>query len=80
VTDRFLTGTNVAIAESLKRFAAGRGHSLLELAMSWLAQQPQVASVIAGATSPDQIRANANAVTWRLTPAELAEIDRLAPP
>jgi aryl-alcohol dehydrogenase-like predicted oxidoreductase len=79
VTDRFLSGRNVAIAEALKSFAAGRGHSLLELAMSWLAGQPQVASIIAGATSPDQIRANAGAVNWRLTAAELAEIDRLAP-
>ena len=78
-TDRFLVEKNVAIAESLKAFAAERGHTLLELAMSWLAQQPQVASIIAGATSAEQIRTNAAAVRWQLTPADLAEIDRLAP-
>ena len=79
VTDRFLVEKNVAIAESLKTFAAERGHTLLELAMSWLAQQPQVASIIAGATSAEQIRTNAAAVRWQLTAADLAEIDRLAP-
>ena len=77
--DRFLTERNVATAEALQRFAAERGHTLLELAMSWLAQQPQVASIIAGATTPDQIRANAAAVDWRPTLDELAAIDRLSP-
>jgi len=77
--DRFLTDSNVAAAEALQRFAAERGHTLLQLAMSWLAQQPPVASIIAGATTPEQIRANAAAVNWRLTEEELAAIDRLAP-
>jgi aryl-alcohol dehydrogenase-like predicted oxidoreductase len=79
VTERFLVDRNVAIADALNAFAAPRGHNLLELAMSWLAQRPQVASIIAGATSAAQIRSNATAVRWRLTPAELSEIDRLAP-
>src|SRR5262245_34992346 len=78
-TARFTTPKNVATAEALQAFAARRGHTLLELAMSWLTAYPAVASVIAGATSPDQVRANAAAVNWRLTPADLAEIDRLAP-
>ncbi len=78
-TSRFTTEKNVRIAEALKAFAASRGHTLLELAMSWLAARPPVASVIAGATSPEQVRANAAAVNWTLTPQELAEIDRLAP-
>ena len=77
-TARFTTGKNVQITETLKAFAASRRHTLLELAFSWLAARSQVASVIAGATSPEQIRANAAAVSWRLTPEELAEIDRLA--
>ena len=77
-TSRFTSERNVRIAEALKAFAESRGHTLLDLAMSWLASRPQVASVIAGATSAEQVRANAAAVGWGLTPAELAEIDRLA--
>ena len=76
-TSRFTTDRNVGIAEALKLFAERRGHTLLELAFSWLATRPRVASVIAGATSPEQIRANAAAVNWSLTTEELAEIDRL---
>ena len=79
-TARFTTERNVRIAEALKAFAAARGHTLLELAISWLATRPLVASVIAGATAPEQVRANAAAVNWYLTQEELAEIDRLAPP
>ena len=78
-TSRFRTEKNVRVAESLKAFAAARGHTLLELAMSWLATRPRVASVIAGATSPEQVRANAAAANWSLTQEELAEISRLAP-
>ena len=75
-TSRFTTDKNVRIAEALKAFAAARHHTLLELAFSWLASWPQVASVIAGATSPEQVRANAAAVNWTLTKEDLAEIDR----
>ena len=53
--------------------------TLLEAAFSWLASHPSVASVIAGATRPEQVEANVDAVGWRLTPEELAEIDRLSP-
>ena len=63
--------------EALIAFAERRGHTILELAMSWLASRKPVASVIAGATSPEQVRANASAAGWTLTPAELAEIDRI---
>ena len=63
--------------ERLIRFAEGRGHSLLELAFSWLAAEPAVASVIAGAVSPEQVRANAAAPVWKLSSEELREIDRL---
>jgi len=80
LADRFLTETNWQIAEQLADFAATRGKSLLELAFSWLACRPQVASVIAGATKPEQIEANVKAADWVLTPAEMAEIDRIAPP
>jgi aryl-alcohol dehydrogenase-like predicted oxidoreductase len=63
--------------EALIGFAESRGHTILELAMSWLLARPVVASVIAGATSPEQVRANAAATGWRLTAADLAEIDSL---
>jgi aryl-alcohol dehydrogenase-like predicted oxidoreductase len=76
---RFLSEDKVARAEALQRFAEARGHSLLELAFSWLAAQRPIASVIAGATTDEQVRANAAAVGWKLSTDELAEIDRLAP-
>jgi aryl-alcohol dehydrogenase-like predicted oxidoreductase len=78
-SSRFLNDKKLAIVEELIQFAESRGHSLLELAFSWLLSHPPVASVIAGATSPEQVRANVKAAGWRLTPADLAEIDKLAP-
>jgi aryl-alcohol dehydrogenase-like predicted oxidoreductase len=60
--------------EALERFADERGHTLLELAIGALASRPEVASVIAGATSPEQVRANAAAGAWQLTPEELAAL------
>jgi aryl-alcohol dehydrogenase-like predicted oxidoreductase len=75
------TDRNWAVVESLRSFAESHGHSLLELALSWLASQPAIGPVIAGATSADQVRSNAAAATaWRLTDDELAEVDRLAAP
>jgi|SRR5688572_5580648 len=76
-TSRFTTDKNVQVAEALKAFATARHHTLLELAFSWLASRPQVVSVIAGATSPEQVMANAAAVNWSLTKEDFAEIDRL---
>jgi aryl-alcohol dehydrogenase-like predicted oxidoreductase len=78
--DGFLNDKNLATVEALAAFAASRGHTLLELAISWLAAQSPVASVIAGATTPAQARANAAAAGWRLTPADLAAIDAIAAP
>jgi aryl-alcohol dehydrogenase-like predicted oxidoreductase len=77
--DRFLNDRNRAIAEALGDFASSRGHTLLELAFSWLLSHRPVSSVIAGATSAEQVRANLKAAGWRLTAEELAEVDRLAP-
>ena len=74
---RFLTDHNLAVAEALAAFAASRGRTLLELAVSWLLSRPVVASVIAGASSPAQVRANAAAGAWRIAPDGLAEIDKL---
>jgi aryl-alcohol dehydrogenase-like predicted oxidoreductase len=66
-----LTDTNFDRLDRLGAFAEERGHTLLELAFAWLLAQGPIASVIAGATSPDQIHANAAAGGWRLDPADL---------
>jgi aryl-alcohol dehydrogenase-like predicted oxidoreductase len=63
--------------EALTSFAERRGRSLLELAFGWLLSLRPVASVIAGATSPDQVRANVEARTWRLDEAELTLLTRM---
>jgi aryl-alcohol dehydrogenase-like predicted oxidoreductase len=73
------TDENFTKIEALQAFAKKRGHTLLDLAFSWLAAHPCVVSVIAGATTPEQVRANAAAANWKLSAAELAEIDALAP-
>ena len=71
------TDRNLDVVESLLRFAALHGHSLLELAISWLAAQESVPSVIAGAKTPEQATMNAGSAGWRLTKAELAEVDEI---
>jgi aryl-alcohol dehydrogenase-like predicted oxidoreductase len=75
--DRYLTQENWTRVERLEEFCKARGRTLLELAFSWLLSRPCLASVIAGATKPEQIEANVRAVGWALTPDELAEIDRI---
>ena len=74
---RNLTEDNWAIVERLDGFAAERGHTLLELAFSWLARRPAVASVIAGETRPEQVAQNVRAASWALTKEDMQEIDRL---
>src|SRR5690606_9189626 len=75
--DGALTEENLDVVERLIAFAEARGHTILDLAFSWLLAQPTVSSVIAGATKPEQVRANAAAPGWRLSNDDLAEIDRL---
>jgi aryl-alcohol dehydrogenase-like predicted oxidoreductase len=77
MADRYLTERNWLIVERLADFCASRGRTMLELAMSWLASRPAVASIIAGATRPEQLEQNVRAVEWPLTGEELTEIDRL---
>jgi aryl-alcohol dehydrogenase-like predicted oxidoreductase len=72
---RFLNDRNFDKVEALEKVAAEAGVSLLHLAMGGLAAQPTVASVIAGATSPEQIKANVAAGTWTPPPDVLAAID-----
>jgi aryl-alcohol dehydrogenase-like predicted oxidoreductase len=62
---------------ALEVFARERGATLLEVAIGGLAAQPAVASVIAGATSPEQVRANAAAGAWEPTPADVEALREL---
>jgi len=76
--ERLLSDEQFGLVERLSSFAVAHGHTLPELALSWLAANPLVASVIAGATSPEQVRANAAATdAWPLSAEELAEVDTL---
>jgi aryl-alcohol dehydrogenase-like predicted oxidoreductase len=65
------------VLEALENFAILRGFDLLTLAISWLAAQPTIASVISGASRPEQPARNAAATGWKMTPEDLAEIDRI---
>ncbi len=73
-----LADENLAAVEELIQFAESNGHTLLELAIGWLLAHPAVASVIAGATKPEQARGNASAALWRLSDEERAADDALA--
>jgi aryl-alcohol dehydrogenase-like predicted oxidoreductase len=75
--DELLTEENLDTVERLIGFAEAQGHTVLDLAFSWLLAQEPVASVIAGATKPEQVRANVAAAGWRLTPDDLAAVDRI---
>ena len=77
LAERTLTDENFATLEGLEKFARSREHSMLELAVGWLASQAQVSSVISGATSPEQVIENVKAGNWKLTADELAEVDKL---
>lgn len=68
-----LTNERLNLIEKWAQFAESRGHTLLDLAFAWLLRKPQVASVIAGATSPAQVNANTAAAGWQLDPAD--EVD-----
>jgi aryl-alcohol dehydrogenase-like predicted oxidoreductase len=72
-----MTEQNFAILGRLEEFARGRGHTLVELAMSWLACQPVVSSVISGATRPEQVTENVKACGWKLIHEEMKEVDSI---
>jgi aryl-alcohol dehydrogenase-like predicted oxidoreductase len=76
---RYQTGVSFDVVEKLAAYALARGHTLVELAFSWLLAKAPVSSVIAGATKPEQIAQNVKAGGWKLTPAEIAEIEAIAP-
>jgi aryl-alcohol dehydrogenase-like predicted oxidoreductase len=72
---KVFTDENLALVEQLRSFAESHGHTLLELSMAWLVAKPAIASVIAGAKTAEQVKANASSVAWRLTEADLAAVD-----
>ena len=78
LADRYMTDANWRIVEELRELCEKRGWPMLDLAFSWLAAKPYVASVIAGATKPEQIEQNVKAVELKLTAQDLAEIDAIA--
>ena len=80
LAERWISDGNWTMLEGLEAYCRRRGHSLLELAFSWLVSRPQVASVIAGATEPEQLDLNVGAMNWTLSPDDHAEIDRITSP
>jgi aryl-alcohol dehydrogenase-like predicted oxidoreductase len=74
---KYLTQSNWAIVSELTQFCAERDHTLLDLAFSWLLSKPVVSSVIAGATTPEQIEQNVRAAEWVLSREDQNEIDRI---
>jgi aryl-alcohol dehydrogenase-like predicted oxidoreductase len=77
---KVFTDENLALVESITEFAKGNGHTMLELAVSWLAAQPAVASIIAGAKTLEQVKSNASAANWKMTSGDLAAIDAILDP
>jgi aryl-alcohol dehydrogenase-like predicted oxidoreductase len=73
-----LTEQNFDLIEKLSAFAEARGHSLLDLAIGWLASQPHVSSVIAGATKPEQVEMNVKAGEWELSAEEIADVNAMS--
>jgi aryl-alcohol dehydrogenase-like predicted oxidoreductase len=71
---KIFTDANLTLADKLGAYANSRGHSLLELAVSWLASHAVVSSVIAGAKTAEQVRANALAANWKLSAEELSQV------
>ncbi len=76
--DAMMADANFDLLEALEGYAEERGHTILDLALSWLASDPAVSSVIAGATKPEQIEANVVSThAWELSAEEFAEVDAL---
>lgn len=74
---QYMTPAYYTVLEALSTWAAAHGRGINELAQAWLMAQPQVCSVITGATSLDQLLQNVQAASWHLTPTEVEEINAL---
>jgi aryl-alcohol dehydrogenase-like predicted oxidoreductase len=77
LAERYANESNWNVVQRLQEFCSSRDHTLLELAFSWLTAKPMVASVIAGATKPEQVEQNVKAADWRMSSEEVAEVDRI---
>lgn len=75
--DQYLADANFDLLERLEAYARDHGYELLTLAISWLAAQPSIASIISGASRPDQMMSNAAAARWNLSEENLNEIDAI---
>jgi aryl-alcohol dehydrogenase-like predicted oxidoreductase len=75
--DQYLADANFDLLERLEGYARDHGYDLLTLAISWLAVQPVISSIISGASRPEQMAANSAAARWKLTAANCAEIDAI---
>ena len=73
----WMNDANLDQVDRLQQVADRLGHSLAELAIAWLVAQPDVTSVLIGASRPSQVHSNAAAAQWRMTQAEVAEVDRV---
>ena len=78
--DSMLSEPNFAMLTKLEDFAQTQGHTMIDLAIGWLASHAYVPSVIAGATKPEQVEQNVAAGAWKLTPDEMAEVDKITKP
>ena len=76
----FASDDKIDKVEALQEVCSRFDHSLLDMAIGWLASRPAVSSVIAGVTSPQQLEENVKAGAWRPTDEELAEIDEITAP
>jgi aryl-alcohol dehydrogenase-like predicted oxidoreductase len=77
---RFLSQGNLDLVSRLTTWAEAHGRSLLEIALGWLAAQPSVGCVIAGASTPEQVQQNVRATSVQLTAEEIQAIDELTAP
>jgi len=77
MAERILNERNYGTLMKLEKFAGRSGNSMTDLAIGWLASQKHVGSVIAGATKPEQVEANAKAAEYKLSPEDLKEIDEV---
>jgi aryl-alcohol dehydrogenase-like predicted oxidoreductase len=80
MASRYLTDRAFDIVEALQAFVQARGKTILDLAFAWLLARAPVASVIAGATKPEQVEQNVRAAGWKLDADDLAAIDKIARP
>lgn len=75
--DRYMTAANLDLSERLGRYARSRGCSLIDIALSWVAFQTFVSSVIFGASTPEQVRANVGGINWPATASDFEEVGRI---